>query len=163
MLPLMMSWFLVICRDGEVGTKTAQPGGTYEYVEDTAPFVEMHRGKFLSIGKLDAAGNFIADKRWLNLTGGFSAVPVDRFVNASSIKRMKQETNGHIVVKIFVEPVYEYRSGTLIRGIIDDEGDFIPDVGSTVIDFKDYKYSSRAPRIYNLPGKFVQKEPRKAK
>ena len=56
-----------------------------------------------------------------------------------------------------------YRSGTLIRGIIDDEGDFIPDVGSTVIDFKDYKYSSRAPRIYNLPGKFVQKQPRKPK
>ena len=159
----MISLFFVTCRDAEVGTKTAEPGGTYEYVQDTGLFVGIHRGKFLSIGKLDAAGNFIPDKRWLNLTGGFSAVPVDRFLNASSIKRLKLETNGHIVVKIVVEPVYEYRSGTLIRGIIDDEGDFIPDVGSTVIDFKDYKYSSRAPRIYNLPGKFVQKQPRKAK
>jgi hypothetical protein len=55
------------------------------------------------------------------------------------------------------EPVYEYRSGRLIKGELDKEGDFIPDLGSKVTDFKDYRPGKGVPVIYNLPGRFVKK------
>ncbi len=54
------------------------------------------------------------------------------------------------------EPVYEYRSGRLIKGELDKEGNFLPDLPGKVIDFKDYRYSKTAIRIYNLPGSFVK-------
>jgi hypothetical protein len=38
-----------------------------------------------------------------------------------------------------------------------DDGSFFPKLGSKVIDFKDYHYSKDGPRIYNLPGRFVEK------
>jgi hypothetical protein len=49
------------------------------------------------------------------------------------------------------EDVYEFRSGRLIKGTLHDTGNFVPEVGSTVIDFKDYDPFSRL-RVYNLPG-----------
>ncbi len=52
---------------------------------------------------------------------------------------------------------YEYRSGRLIVGELDDKGNFLPDVGSKVISFKDYRYNAKAIRIYNLPGSFKKK------
>jgi hypothetical protein len=59
--------------------------------------------------------------------------------------------------------VYEFRSGRLIPGDIDDDGNFIPTVGGKIIDFKDYRYGPKAPKIYNLPGKFVKKERKDSK
>jgi hypothetical protein len=56
------------------------------------------------------------------------------------------------------EPVFEYRSARLIPGIIDERCNFVPDLEGVVADFRDYRYSPDARRIYNLPGKFVKKE-----
>ena len=49
------------------------------------------------------------------------------------------------------EEVYEFRSGRLIKGMLQESGNFIPELGSKIIDFKDY-VPNRQPRIYNLPG-----------
>ena len=49
------------------------------------------------------------------------------------------------------EEVYEYRSGRLIAGTLYDTGNFAPEIGSTILDFKDYNPESKR-RIYNLPG-----------
>ncbi|MFT3883379.1 MAG: hypothetical protein QM703_27475 [Gemmatales bacterium] len=55
------------------------------------------------------------------------------------------------------EKVFEYRTGILIPMIIDMNRGLIPELGGTIIDFKDYVYSPTARRIYNLPGRFVPK------
>ena len=49
------------------------------------------------------------------------------------------------------EPVYEFRSGRLIKGMLQATGNFVPELGSKVTDFKDYDPNERR-RIYNLPG-----------
>jgi hypothetical protein len=58
------------------------------------------------------------------------------------------------------EKVYEYRSGMLIEGHLDRQGNFTPKPGSTILDISDFAYSPAAPRIYNLPGIFVEEKPR---
>jgi hypothetical protein len=62
-------------------------------------------------------------------------------------------------VTSFPEPVrvYEYRSGRLILGTMMPDGTFIPEVGSTVRAFDDYRYG-REPAIWNLPGYFIRKD-----
>jgi hypothetical protein len=59
--------------------------------------------------------------------------------------------------------IYEYRSGALVKGRIGEKLNFVPEVGSQVIDFKVYKYGAeskydRPPLpICNLPGSFKKK------
>jgi hypothetical protein len=55
--------------------------------------------------------------------------------------------------------VYEYRSGRLIKGVIDTKGYFVPDLDGKVIEFKDYKYKPGGIHIWNLPGEFGKKKP----
>jgi hypothetical protein len=50
------------------------------------------------------------------------------------------------------EDVYEYRSRRLIKGTLEKTGNFVPEVGSKVIDFKDFDPLAERRRIYNLPG-----------
>jgi hypothetical protein len=49
------------------------------------------------------------------------------------------------------EEVYEYRSGRLIQGTLQKSGNFVPELGSKILDFKEYNPNSPR-RIYNLPG-----------
>jgi hypothetical protein len=115
----------------------------YEFVKDTDKWVSMIMGDRHPIGKLDDAGNFIADKRYFDIRKGqpLSQIPPSRTINSPEQK-----------------DVYEFRSGRLIPGDIDDKGNFIPTAGGSILDFKDYHYSPKAPKIYNLPGKFVLKK-----
>ena len=53
------------------------------------------------------------------------------------------------------ESVFEFRAGRLIPGHLNEKYCFVPDTDAPVINFSDYHYSTSAPRIYNLPGKFV--------
>ena len=125
----------------------------YEFVADTQRLVEVRRRdggqEFWSVGQLDAAGNFVPDRDFLNQTGARANGP-------PGVVRLNPESTG---------TVYEYRSGALVRGRIDDRLNFVPEVGSKVIDFKDYRYgpkdSKYAPDplpIWNLPGAFQKKE-----
>lgn len=116
----------------------------YAYVEDTSRIVGVHRGNSVFLGKLDHAGNFLREAKWppLRLGAGESGVPDYELINLRRPGRIH---------------VYEYRSGRLIKGEIDEDGNFVPDLGERVIQFKEYEYSEAkdAVRIYNLPGRFV--------
>jgi hypothetical protein len=114
----------------------------YKFVEDTSRWIMVIQGETESIGKLDAAGNFVPDKRWFQLR---------KLQPLSS-------PGGDLINAPDQKGVYEFRSGRLIPGDIDDKCNFIPTVGGRIIEFKDYRYSPKAATIYNLPGKFVGKE-----
>jgi hypothetical protein len=137
-----------VCFGVAAAPDTAKPLSEHEYQEDLdAKVWHQQRGRRF-IGYLDAAGNFYPDPKRIPNNGyrleaawfGESA----RWTNAPF--RDPEET------------VYEYRSGRLIKGVMKKNGDFVPDFGSTVIPFADYKYSKTASRIYNLPGRFVEKQ-----
>ncbi len=131
-----------------VPVDTSPDRGEYVFVKDTQRYVALVRGETQSIGKLDAAGNFLPDPRWFNLKRGqpLPKAPPFTVINAPPQKG-----------------VYEYRSGMLIKGDLDEKGNFLPDIGSEVVSFKDYRYREDGPRIYNLPGKFVRKERKNGK
>jgi len=113
----------------------------FEFVPDTNRWVEVIQGETELIGKLDSAGNFVPDRRYFFRKGqGTSGVPVAVMINGAPLKS-----------------IYEFRSGRLILGDMDEAGNFIPRVGEKVIDFKDYRYDPKGSKIYNLPGKFVRK------
>ena len=111
----------------------------YTFVPDTTRYVTVVRGNTRSIGLLDANGNFIPDRRWLHVPNnrGLSAVPATTFINRPAR-----------------DPVYEYRSGRLVLGALDEQGNFLPKTGSKVIPFSEYHYTKQAIPIYNLPGRF---------
>src|SRR5216683_8223359 len=110
----------------------------YEFVPDTDRKVRLKHGDTYSTGKLDAEGNFQPFPNSVNLSGAFSGT--------------------HVHLNYIKGPTYEYRSGRLILGELDEKGNFIPKVDSKVIDFKDYRFEEKATRIKNLPGKFVKKK-----
>jgi hypothetical protein len=114
------------------------PAPEYEFVPDTNRWVLMVQGERMSLGKLDSAGNYLPDGRYVSLGGG--SLPDHTVLNGRA-----------------VSPVYEYRSGRLILGEIDGFGNFVPKLDSKIIDFKEYKPGEGVPAIYNLPGKFVKK------
>ncbi|HZU34600.1 MAG TPA: hypothetical protein VFA18_01755 [Gemmataceae bacterium] len=114
---------------------------TYEFRQDLRPYYGVRRGNMFVVGHLDAAGNFIPEPRmhWLPTHGTYSLPQFDWLYRAHRPD----------------EPVYEFRSARLIKGVLKD-GSFVPDKGVKVIDFKDYRYRKGALRIYNLPGHFVK-------
>ena len=115
----------------------------YVFVEDTDRTVIIIRGGSVYEGKLDRRGEFLG-----KLTG--------KLTDTTPLR-------GDIIARGGAKavPAYEYRSGRLIKGVIDVEGNFVPDVGVKVTDFKDYRYAPDAPRIWNLPGRFEKKNPNK--
>ena len=116
-----------------------RPNGDYEFVPDVSLYVALrHADDSISLGKLDRAGNFHPDPRYLRVRGELSAVPAHRLLNQTGSKGK----------------FYEYRSGRLILGVFDAKGNFVPDIGSKVVPFERYRYSKEAPAIYNLPGYF---------
>jgi len=60
------------------------------------------------------------------------------------------------------EPVYEIRNGALIPGFLIEQKDdtlFVPEEGAEVMNAANYlkTYSPTSRRVYNLPGKFVER------
>lgn len=115
----------------------------YVYKQDLKRHVGLYRKGFVHLGHLDAQGNFLLDRKYSPFRFGSvpSGMPPYELINGKTGAQ-----------------VYEYRSGRLIKGFLNSSGDFILDVGSRVIRFEDYHYSKDAPRIYNLPGKFIPKD-----
>jgi hypothetical protein len=116
----------------------------YEYREDLKPYVGLLRQGLVALGHLDPKGNFIPlpkvepiDPR--NPFSGPAYTIINRPIRPN-------------------EPVYEFRSGLLVKGKLTEEGDFVPDQGGKVIPLRDYHYGKEAPRIYNFPGKFVERK-----
>lgn len=114
-------------------------GADYEFVPDTNRLIVLERGGFTLQGTFDAAGNFTEVRRFplgASLSGPFHDV---RFGGARR--------------------VYEYRSGRLVRGELDAEGNFVPEIGSQVVRFQDYRPARPdSLEIWNLPGYFKKVE-----
>lgn len=118
------------------------PVDEYCFEPDTSRWVEMEHVSTFDIGRLDEAGTFHPHPGWLGCRKhGFKSGPARWPLNIR-----------------FGESVYEFRSGTLIEGRIDGTGEFVPDLDGKIIAFKDYHYSPKAKRIYNLPGRFMKIE-----
>ena len=82
----------------------------YEFVPDTKRFVGVFHGDTYSIGRLDAAGNYFPDPRWINLdlhTGYSAGFPPRSVINSPK------------------GGAYEYRSGRLIPGELRENGNFM--------------------------------------
>lgn len=118
-------------------------GGDEVFVFNLTPTVEYSRryGNYLYFGTLDEYGNF---------KPSLTAKPVD--VSGGEPKEAAKyiPLMSHIKEKV----VYEFRSRTLVPGVI-EKGEFLPDLDGKIIDFEEYRYSKTAKPIYNLPGKFV--------
>jgi hypothetical protein len=129
----------------DAGMPETQAGDEYVYVEEPGKTVAIRRNGRYYYGYLNSTGNFTPDVSYPPTKVGASirSGPPFRCIDLASAKP--------------VEFVYEFRSGLLIRGMLTKEGEFIPDEGSRVMNFKDYKYPEDPHRIYNLPGKFVKK------
>lgn len=82
---------------------------------------------------------------------------LEKMINAyiRKLPRSRMGPSNLIERKHTKEKVYEYRSGILVPMVFDEYRGLIPEVGGKIIDFKDYRYTPEARRIYNLPGRFV--------
>lgn len=116
-----------------------QDGVSYTFVENVNRPVAIYLGQFVLLGNLDRNGEFRMESKNLR--------------NSTELPKWRKIAINEPTFR--GEKVYEFRSGRLIRGEIKEDGSFVPDLRSRVIDFRDYRYYPDGPRIYNLPGYFV--------
>jgi hypothetical protein len=122
------------------GAAAAEPEEELVFVKDTNRLVALIRYDYEIVGHLDETGFFTPDPKYRVVRGG------------------RPGTSGQLdVLNGSPGTAYEYRSGRLILGEFDQDGNFVPDLGSKVIAFMDYKPGGNAPGIYNLPGRWVRK------
>lgn len=114
---------------------------------DLTHLVALVRGYRFWLGHLNPDGDFVPD--FDNPTAGFRIKHVPAGLPAFTYLN-KPSRDG--------EPVYEYRSGRLIKGVLWEDGTFVPEIGSQVIGLKEYRPGTGWPRIYNLPGRLVPKK-----
>jgi hypothetical protein len=124
---------------------TPAPQDEYVFVRLTERPVSILRGGYVLIGKLDADGNFIQDakRKGSGLEPSNLTPPILNYPHPEPV------------------PAYEYRSGRLVKGELGTKGVFVPEVGSKVIRFEDYKYRPGGIGIWNLPGYFKEREKEK--
>jgi hypothetical protein len=103
--------------------------------------------EMMMFGMLNRSGQFVPDDELPVLTRGrfLSAAPFT--FNLPHPPDPRQKT----------EEVYEFRSGRLIKGRLDETGNFTPEIGSVVKAFRDFDPAKERMRIYNLPGRLVKK------
>jgi len=116
------------------------PAQEYTFVPNTGRWVEVIRGEYKMIGKLDREGNFVPTYIY-PITAELSCAPARKPLTSPSLQPRK---------------VYEFRSGRLIQGELLKSGNFVPDLGCAVMRFDDYKFSPEAIPIWNLPGDFTK-------
>jgi hypothetical protein len=128
------------------GTPAAYEFHPYSRVPEPPWFAHV-QGKRMELGHLDDAGDFVPEynlppfplvQPWRVVYSGLTGAP-----NLSYYNLPKGGEK---------EDVYEYRSGRLLKGTLLKSGTFVPELGSEVLDFKDYQPGPNARRIYNLPG-----------
>lgn len=134
------------------GWKLVQFGRAYPRLfSTTEPWFVRVIGDTSEYGHLDADGEFVPDYGLPVMARSAAPPPAESsdlpdgvwyFTFTLPRKGLKRE------------PVHEFRSGRLLTGILDDTGNFTPELGSTVRDFEDYK-PGVGLRIYNLPGVLI--------
>jgi hypothetical protein len=118
------------------------PEENYVFVPNIERWVSITRHGSRLFGKLDDAGNFVQEFKRSASKGGSEPESVQLNTNYQGTP----------------QTVYEYRSGRLIKGELTPQGDFVPELGSKVIRFEDYKYRPDGVIIWNLPGYFKKVE-----
>jgi hypothetical protein len=115
------------------------PPDEYVFVLDTSRWLQFDYSDSEEYGQVDTEGRFHVLRK---VKGGLiSNRPPASLINAAEPYK-----------------TYEYRSGRLILGEMTPMGNFVPETGSQVIRFEDYKYKPGAIRIWNLPGYFVRRD-----
>jgi hypothetical protein len=152
---------LLFCAMAVMGCGAGNGG--YQYDKDCERLVGFRQEGQILVGYLDADGNFTRDRKYSPIPD--TAYPANPALSSPDKSERSEEstqlyTGTYEVInkpRIANEPVYEYRAGSLIKGNLDNKGNFIPELESEVKPFTDYRYDWKALRIYNLPGKFVWK------
>lgn len=112
-------------------------------------------GEIAEFGHLDAQGEFIPDYSLpiIARSGILGAVRKDPTAFSSYPWRFYTIPfdGAWGRTEVDKEEVYEFRSGRLIKGTLHKTGNFVPELGSKILDFKEYDPRGRR-RIYNLPG-----------
>ena len=132
---------------GDVGQNPAAPAAApapevYVFVQNLDRQVGVHRGEWNVYGRFNADGELIADGKqpafgrgkWFEWMGPI----INQFPDA--------------------QPCFELHSGRLFKGTMTTAGRFIPDAGSRVTKFEDYRYAPGTPPIWNLPGYFMRRD-----
>jgi hypothetical protein len=117
-------------------------GGDYVYVEDLDRIVGVSRGSWMICGKFDAEGELIPDSKH------HPALRNSNLPHYASVNLIVGEP----------QPCFELRSGRLVKGTMVAGGHFVPDLGSQVTKFEDYRFGEGGPRIWNLPGTFMRSD-----
>ena len=118
------------------------PGKQYVFVQIIDRAVGIHRGQWMIYGLLNADGDLIPENKHR-----FGA-PMSNLPSYATLNFVAGEPRA----------CYEFHSGRLIKGEMTSAGRFVPETGSAVIRFEDYKYSPTGPDIWNLPGTFMRKD-----
>lgn len=123
------------------------------YGDNDFVYEPIKRSTYHTVGKKSCSGTIDSDGNFMPTLSALEAL-------IDSIKRKKIRLSNRsdplTTAKHPNEKVYEYRSGILVPMVFDEYRGLIPEVGGKIIDFKDYRYSPEARRIYNLPGRFVK-------
>ncbi len=138
---LLAAWILFL-SPADPGQGKDPIDAEFEFRPELRKVLLARDGRWF-LGFLDSDGRFLTSEE---VIGGVSLPYL-----------LPPAHNYPIAVKGVEEPVYEFRSGLLTKGILDGFGNFVPQVGSTIIAFKAYRPGKDALRIYNLPGQFVPK------
>lgn len=119
----------------------------YEFIPSSTKAKYHLVGNRSCLGTIDTDGNFMPKLSDLEdmIDSYKRKFPRSRMGPSNLIERKQPR-----------EKVYEYRSGILVPMVFDVYRGLIPEAGGKIIDFKDFQYSPKARRIYNLPGRFVQ-------
>lgn len=135
---MMQAWLVVLCLTW-LGFQAAER----PFYIRSRPNTHYHvLGGIVYRGQINDAGDFVPAE-------DFKPRPLRTLVVSASSQSFLRSGKPK-------EPVYEYRCGRLIPGILEKEA-FVPDLDGKVIEFKTYRWSPTARRIYNLPGRFVTK------
>jgi hypothetical protein len=115
--------------------------------EKADPWFARVIGEVMELGHLSDEGEFIPDY----------GLPVFPFVKVKDPDVFRDGSGRTLYFTLpkdgkDKEEVYEFRSGRLLKGTLQKSGNFVPELGSKVIDFKTYDPSTDRRRIYNLPG-----------
>lgn len=139
LLPAILA-FSLLAACGQPGKQTSA-ASEYEFqAVESRPVMWFLPGQGYCYGRVNASGSFVPNELTTPERGEFGSFKLP------------------LIVPLRGEVAYEFRSGMLIKGTADAKWNFVPEIGSEVIPFEDYKYSKDAPRIYNLPGRFVEKK-----
>jgi hypothetical protein len=108
----------------------------------------MYQGRDWIVGELDADGNFSQTSPHKSARANFLRSPQGPVLSV---------WHGYDVEKSW--PAYEFRAGRLIRGAQEWDGTFVPDLGSEVKMFSDYRFlDPNEPPIWNPTGFIMRKE-----